>query len=75
MCPSDVHSEGVSATIGRLKLFVEVTNVFTKSKHLTANICFPEICDLHLQLIEWCKNPDDYISILAVKMRSQFDEY
>lgn len=75
MCPSDVDWERVSAIIGCLKLFVEVTNVFTKSKYLTANIYFPEICDLHLQLIEWCKNPDDYISSLAVKMRSKFDEY
>ncbi|KAJ4729064.1 Zinc finger BED domain-containing protein [Melia azedarach] len=75
MCPSDVEWERVNAIIGCLKLFVEVTNVFTKSKYLTANIYFPEICDIHLQLIEWCKNPDEFVCSLALKMRSKFDEY
>ncbi|KAL5798594.1 hypothetical protein ACOSQ2_003414 [Xanthoceras sorbifolium] len=75
MCPSDLEWERLSVIIGCLKLFVEVTNVFTRSKYLTANIYFPEICDIHLQLIEWCKNPDEYVSSLAVKMRSKFDEY
>ncbi|XP_044494481.1 zinc finger BED domain-containing protein RICESLEEPER 1-like isoform X2 [Mangifera indica] len=75
ICPSDLEWERVNAIIGCLKLFVEVTNVFTKSKYMTANIYFPEICDIHLHLIEWCKNPDEFLSSLALKMRSKFDEY
>ncbi|TXG47467.1 hypothetical protein EZV62_026761 [Acer yangbiense] len=74
-CPSDLDWERLSVVIGCFKLFVEVTNVFTRSKYLTANIYFPEICDIHLQLIEWCKNPDEYVSSLAAKMRIKFDEY
>ncbi|KAK0598975.1 hypothetical protein LWI29_001198 [Acer saccharum] len=75
MCPSDLEWERLSVIIGCFKLFVEVTNVFTRSKYLTANIYFPEICDIHVQLIEWCKNPDEYVSSLAVKMRRKFDVY
>ncbi|RVW59190.1 Zinc finger BED domain-containing protein RICESLEEPER 1 [Vitis vinifera] len=41
----------------------------------TANIYFPEICDIHIQLIEWCKSPDDFISSLALKMKAKFDKY
>ncbi|XP_015973324.1 zinc finger BED domain-containing protein RICESLEEPER 1 [Arachis duranensis] len=72
---SDVEWDRVSAITNYLKLFVEVTNVFTRSKYPTANIYFPELCDVKLHLIEWCNNSDEYISSLALRMRSKFDEY
>ena len=72
---SDLEWDRMSVITSFLKLFVEVTNVFTRSKYPTANIFFPEICDIHLQLIEWCKNSDEYISSLAVKMRKKFEDY
>ncbi|XP_052178603.1 zinc finger BED domain-containing protein RICESLEEPER 1-like [Diospyros lotus] len=74
-CPSDVEWDRASAITGYLKFFVEVCNVFTGNKHPTPNIYFPEICDVHLQLIEWSQNSDAYISSLALKMKSKFDEY
>ncbi|OMO60857.1 putative Zinc finger, BED-type [Corchorus olitorius] len=73
--PSDLEWDRASVITSFLKLFLEVSNVCTRNKHPTANIFFPEICDIHLQLIEWCKNPDYYIKNLAVKMRKKFEEY
>ncbi|KAF3516220.1 hypothetical protein DY000_02063507 [Brassica cretica] len=60
-CPSDLEWERLETVVGFLRVFVEVTNTFTKSSNscLTANIYFPEICDIHLRLIEWTKRPDD----------------
>lgn len=75
MCPSDTEWERASVITSFLKLFVEVTHVLTRYKSSTANIYFPELCDIHLQLIEWCKNSDPSISSLALKMRSKFEEY
>ncbi|KAK4275533.1 hypothetical protein QN277_018598 [Acacia crassicarpa] len=75
ICLSDVEWERATAITSYLKLFVEVTNVFTRSKYPTANIYFPELCDIKLQLIEWCKNSDEFISSIASRMRSKFDEY
>lgn len=75
MCLCEEEWEWVSALTDFMKLFVEVTNVFTGSKHPTANIYFPEICDVHIQLIEWCKSPDDFISSIAMKMKTKFDKY
>ncbi|KAJ8749347.1 hypothetical protein K2173_018834 [Erythroxylum novogranatense] len=72
---SDLEWNRASSFTSYLKLFVEVTNVFMKSKYPTANIYFPEICDVHLQLIEWSKNSDEFISSIAVKMKSKFDDY
>ncbi|GMY08912.1 zinc finger BED domain-containing protein RICESLEEPER 1-like isoform X1, partial [Fagus crenata] len=75
MCPSDIEWERVSLVSSYLKLFVEIINVFTRCKFSTANIYFPELCDIYLQLIEWCKNSDSFISSLASKMRNKFEEY
>lgn len=74
-CPSDIEWERTVTITGYLKLFVEVTNVFTGTKYQTSNIYFPEICNIHLQLIEWCKNPDEYLNSLALKMKNKFDEF
>lgn len=77
-CPSDLEWERLETVVGFLKVFVEVTKTFTKSSSsscLTANIYFPEICDVHLRLIEWTKSPDGFVSSLAVTMRKRFDEF
>ncbi|KAL3508988.1 hypothetical protein ACH5RR_028389 [Cinchona calisaya] len=75
MCPSGTEWDRGSAVSSFLKLFVEVSNGFSGNKFSTANVYFPEICDIHLQLIEWCQNSDEFISSLALKMKSRFDEY
>ncbi|XP_048138038.1 zinc finger BED domain-containing protein RICESLEEPER 1-like [Rhodamnia argentea] len=75
VCPSDVEWERAGAVTGFLNVFLEIMNDFSRSRYATANIYFPLICDIHLKLIGWCKSSDDYISSLALKMRSKFDEY
>ncbi|KAI4323070.1 hypothetical protein L6164_022706 [Bauhinia variegata] len=72
---TDEEWEWVSSVTSYLKLTVEITNVFKKNRFATANICFPEICDVHLQLIDWCRSPDPFLSSLALKMKARFDKY
>lgn len=65
-----------AGSVGRyLKLFVEITNLFTSNKCSTANLFFPDICEVHQELINWCKSSDEYISSLAMKMKGKFDIY
>lgn len=75
LCLSETDWERASAVSGYMKLFVEVTNVFIGNKCPTASIYFPEICDIYIQLIEWCKNSDDFLSTMALKMKAKFDAY
>uniref|UniRef100_A0A5B7C1G3 Putative zinc finger BED domain-containing protein RICESLEEPER 1-like isoform X2 n=1 Tax=Davidia involucrata TaxID=16924 RepID=A0A5B7C1G3_DAVIN len=75
MCPSNIEWDRTSAITSYLKLFVDISDVFIGSKNPTANIYFPEICEIHLHLIEWYQNSDDCLSSLALKMKSKFDEY
>lgn len=72
---TDREWEWSSSITSYLKLFVEITNVFSGNKCTTANIYFPEICDVHIQLIEWCKSTDDFLSSTALKMKAKFDKY
>lgn len=74
MTLSDKEWELASSVTGYLKLFVEITNSFS-NKCPTANIYFPEICDVHIQLIDWCKSPNSFMSSMALKMKEKFDKY
>lgn len=67
--------ERASSITSYLKLFVEITNVFSSNKCHTANVYFAEICDVHIQLINWCKSPDEVLSSTALKMKAKFDNY
>ncbi|XP_073029214.1 zinc finger BED domain-containing protein RICESLEEPER 1-like [Primulina eburnea] len=73
--PSCLDWDRLRAITSILKFFHEVSNVFAGGKHSTANSYFAEICDIHLQLIEWCQKSDDFVSSLALKLKTKFDEY
>ncbi|KAL5564090.1 hypothetical protein UlMin_027254 [Ulmus minor] len=72
---TDTEWEWAAAITGYLKLFVEIINVLSSNKCPTANIYFPEICDIHIQLIDWCKSTDEFLSSMALKMKAKFDQY
>lgn len=75
MALSDVEWDWASSITGYLKLFVEITAAFSGKKFPSANMYFPEICDVHIQLIEWCKSPDASLCSMASKMKAKFDIY
>lgn len=72
---TDTEWEQTATVAHHLNTFVEITNVFSGNKCPTANIYFPEICEVHLQLIEWCKSTDEFLSSMAMKMKVKFDKY
>lgn len=72
---SDEEWEWASSITSYLKLFADIINVFSSYTSPTANLYFSEICHIHIQLIEWCKTPDDFLSSVALKMKMKFDQY
>lgn len=75
---SDEEWQLLSSVTSFMKLLVEVTNVTSLSQNNdnhTSNIYFSEICDIHIQLIDYCKNPDENVNSLATKMKTKFDRY
>lgn len=72
---SETEWEWAGSIAGFLKFLLELTNIVIGNKDPTANIFFSEICDMHIQLIEWCRSPDDFLSSVALKMKDKFDMY
>lgn len=72
---SDTEWGWASSITSYMKLLLEIITILSSNKCPTANIYFPDICDVHIQLIEWCKSPDEFISSLALKMKAKFDKY
>ncbi|XP_010535019.1 PREDICTED: zinc finger BED domain-containing protein RICESLEEPER 1-like isoform X2 [Tarenaya hassleriana] len=72
---TDEEWEWTRSVTGYLKLFLDVITVLSGNKCPTANIYFAEMCEIHIQLIEWCKDQDHFLSSLAEKMKAKFDEY
>ncbi|CAF2078840.1 unnamed protein product [Brassica oleracea var. botrytis] len=72
---TDEEWEWTRSVAGYLKLVFEIAADFSGNKCPTANVYFAEMCDIHIQLIEWCKSQDSFLSSLAGKMKAKFDEY
>lgn len=72
---SDEEWEWANSVAGYLKLLVEIMNIFSSNRFPTANIFFPEICDIHIQLIDWSRSSDHFLSPMALKMKAKFDKY
>ncbi|KAL5722356.1 hypothetical protein ACHQM5_005889 [Ranunculus cassubicifolius] len=72
---SNIEWARVSTLCSHLKLFIEVANAFTRVKDPTANLYFPELCDIHLQLIAHCKSEDPVIKSMVENMKTRFDTY
>lgn len=74
MCPSGIDWDRLRGITSILKYFHDMFNNFFGRKQ-NANSYFAEICDIHLELIAWCQKSDEFISSLALKLKSKFDEY
>ncbi|XP_058103795.1 zinc finger BED domain-containing protein RICESLEEPER 1-like isoform X3 [Magnolia sinica] len=73
--PSTEEWEKARLTCDCLKLFYDVSRIFSGTKYPTANRCFAEICGIHLQLKEWCVCENYFIVLMAMKMKERFDKY
>ncbi|KAF3787670.1 Zinc finger BED domain-containing protein RICESLEEPER 2 [Nymphaea thermarum] len=57
------------------KLFYNVTNIFSATRNVTANVVFEEIQKVRNHLHTHSVAGNDYIRSLAIKMQGKFDKY
>ncbi|XP_074356158.1 zinc finger BED domain-containing protein RICESLEEPER 2-like [Apium graveolens] len=60
---------------GYLKPFKDATMYFSGTKFPTVNVCFPDICDIKLQLIEWENSSEEFIRVIEGPMRLKFSKF
>lgn len=73
--PTEEDWENAMEICDKLKIFYEVTEMFSATLYPTSNCYFPNICDIKLQLEEWVNSPKMMIQCMATKMIEKFEKY
>ncbi|KAH1264817.1 Zinc finger BED domain-containing protein RICESLEEPER 3 [Glycine max] len=73
--PSDSQWEFAKEVCKRLAIFNDIIEMIYGTKYPTANIYFPQICEIKMTLSEWVNSPNEVIQKMAGKMLQKFDSY
>ncbi|KAF7137601.1 hypothetical protein RHSIM_Rhsim07G0157200 [Rhododendron simsii] len=60
---------------GRLKVFYNVTELFSRTRYPTANLFFAKICEIKIALSEWVFCDNVVVQNMAWKMEEKYDKY
>ncbi|CAN1339969.1 Putative AC transposase [Linum perenne] len=73
-CPNESHWEFAAIICEKLKIFNDISELFSRSSYPTANLFFPMICEIISKLSEWRIDPDQKVSRMAELMWLQFSK-
>nr|XP_027072008.1 zinc finger BED domain-containing protein RICESLEEPER 2-like [Coffea arabica] len=73
--PSKNDWKVASVVHGCLKKIYEATCHFSGSNFPTANVFFPDICNLRLKMRQWEVSEHDFIREMAIPMKTKFEKY
>jgi hypothetical protein len=75
MCPT--HHDWTFATIvcEKLKIFYELTMLFSGTKYVTGNLFFPKVCEVKLKMNNWGHDENKIIRKMSAAMIAKFDKY
>ncbi|KAJ0564427.1 putative HAT dimerization domain, ribonuclease H-like superfamily, hAT-like transposase, RNase-H [Helianthus annuus] len=73
--PSERDWELASNICQKLKVFYEVTELFSGTKYPTANIFFKSVYEIKFSLDMWSRDDEKVIKDMANKMISKYDKY
>ncbi|XXG81233.1 hypothetical protein AAC387_Pa09g1921 [Persea americana] len=73
--PSEEECEVAVNICKKLKLFFNVTKLFSGTTYPTANIYFPKVCEIKISLAECCLDSNVVIKNMAFQMFEKFNSY
>lgn len=59
----------------KLKMFYELTTLFSGTKYVTANLFFPKVCEIKLKINAWGHDEDETIRKMSAAMIQKYDKY
>jgi hypothetical protein len=73
--PSEDEWNFAAYVVERLRLFNDITEVFSGTMYVTANIYFMKICEIRVKIRQWstCGNP--LVQAMEANMVAKFDKY
>lgn len=73
--PTDDDWKNAIEFCGKLKLFYQVTEMFSGTLYPTSNFYFPKICELKLRLDEWVMSTNLVVRSMAMRMLEKYKKY
>jgi hypothetical protein len=73
--PTDKEWEFATDVVARLRLFYEITELFSGTDYVTANIYFPKICEIKMKMRQWATSSNPTIKEMTEQMNTKFDKY
>ncbi|RVW95114.1 Zinc finger BED domain-containing protein RICESLEEPER 2 [Vitis vinifera] len=73
--PSEEEWNMAKEICGRLKLFYNITKLFSGRNYPTANIFFITVCEIKEALYDWLICSNDVVKTMASSMLQKFDKY
>lgn len=73
--PSNSQWQFAKDVCGCLGLFNDITELVSGTKYPTANLYFPKICKIKLEIIRWQSSSNTLIKEMANRMMEKFESY
>ena len=74
-CPAADDWTFATNVCEKLGLFYELTELFSGTKYVTANLFFPKVCEIKLKLNSWGHDEDETIRNMSAAMIEKYDKY
>ncbi|TVU46145.1 hypothetical protein EJB05_05663, partial [Eragrostis curvula] len=75
VCPTDEEWNFANIVCDKLKIFYELTELFSGTKYVTANLFFPKVCEIKLKINSWGHDEDKIIRDMSAAMIEKYDKY
>jgi len=56
-------------------MFYEISELFSGTNYVTANIFFPKVCEIKMKIRQWATSTDLVIQEMSNSMIEKFDKY
>ena len=75
VCPPKDDWKFAAIVCEKLELFYQLTELFSGTKYVTANIFFPKVCEIKLKISSWKEDQNEIIRDMSAAMIEKYDKY
>ena len=75
VCPLNDDWKFTAIVCEKLELFYQLTELFSGTKYVTANIFFPKVCEIKLKINSWKEDENEIIRNMSTAMIEKYDKY
>lgn len=73
--PTPEEWDFATEIVEKLRLFYEITRIFSGQDYLTADSYFPKLCEIKMKIRNWAASSDPVIMEMSRSMSEKYDKY